>query len=454
MQGMVQIRGWVGFSFFEVRDCLGLAAVNLSASRPWSLSQLCSTPTRTHSCCSMAQKRKLIFDCVEVKRVKYVPSYVEPRVSESDEGTQESDYDDEEDAGELEGGQSQASRSHRFPTSVAAIPPPPSTACQVMGFVCTHDLHVSMEGATFPFPLAEPCPILTALGLEYTQWGFLCRMHGCIIHPRLLSHHIQHTSGHRSPGFHFKKAAPRFLEHTLKAYGVPNESVEFPLPHLPRNSIPGLVPHLAYVCPVEGCSTFRGVLQPKRGALTSASSPDHSIWTHVRGDHSISIARQLKANGVEPKTHYILQPYWRTMSTRDKGSTVVLVFHSDFVPPDGVQSQPLPLPATVELPSTCADLSAAPVSAEWLEKLEWGRWLTNIQADLDPLLQLIFLPSSHTGLASWIPSSDPLRLRLEISIFTIHQLVGGYLQDANCYIQDKHGDLRQHIHGGCVLFAC
>ena len=59
-----------------------------------------------------------------------------------------------------------------------------------------------------------------------------------------------------------------------------------------------------------------------------------------------------------------------------------------------------------------------------------------LQAAMNVLRQMITLPSDHQ-LTHWKDS----QLQLEIVILAIHKLLKDYLSDANCYVQEKHGDL-------------
>ncbi|KAI6038751.1 hypothetical protein EDC04DRAFT_2603674 [Pisolithus marmoratus] len=208
------------------------------------------------------------------------------------------------------------------PVGLTAIVPSTSTiACSLLGFVCIYDLHVDITGGSFPFTLTQPCPVLTGLGLEYTEWGFLCKMHSTLIHPCHLCCHTKKQPGHRPLNSPFPKSVQQnFLEHVLKSHGISSVDKEFALPELP--------------------------------------------------------------------------------------------------------------------------LAPIPVSAEWLQELGWGKWLSEVQADPEVLLPLIALPVSLCQLSTW----DGPRLKLEIAILTIHRLFRGYLMDANSYIQDKHGDLRAHTY--------
>ncbi|KAI6017519.1 hypothetical protein EDC04DRAFT_2943108 [Pisolithus marmoratus] len=326
------------------------------------------------------------------------------------------------------------------PVGLTAIVPSTSTiACSLLGFVCIYDLHVDITGGSFPFTLTQPCPVLTGLGLEYTGWGFLCKMHSTLIHPRHLCHHIKKQPGHRPLNSPFPKSVQqKFLEHVLKSHGISSVDKEFALPELPLAPIPGLNPYLAFAWLFPGCSTFRRV---------STTIPDKALWAHVYHSHGTQEAQRLKKSRTQLTTSYIVQPYWGSMAATEPGASATILFHSDFQP----HNKPLPPflvttsgPLSQPVPSDQLASMAGPVSAEWLQELGWGKWLSEVQADPEVLLPLIALPVSLHQLSTW----DGPRLKLEIAILTIHRLLRGYLMDANSYIQDKHGDLRAHIHAG------
>ncbi|KAI6040582.1 hypothetical protein EDC04DRAFT_2602363 [Pisolithus marmoratus] len=226
--------------------------------------------------------------------------------------------------------------------------------------------------------------------------------------------------GHRPLNSPFPKSVQQnFLEHVLKSHGISSVDKEFALPELPLAPIPDelALPFLIKLC--GHMSTIAMVLRRPR----------------------------LKKSRTQLTTCYIVQPYWGSMAATEPGASATILFHPDFQP----HNKPLPPflvttsgPLSQTVPSDQLASMAAPVSAEWLQELGWGKWLSEVQADPEVLLPLIALPVSLHQLSTW----DGHRLKLEIAILTIHRLFRGYLMDANSYIQDKHGDLRAHIHAG------
>ncbi|KAI6041163.1 hypothetical protein EDC04DRAFT_2601907 [Pisolithus marmoratus] len=301
----------------------------------------------------------------------------------------------------------------RHPKGVTPIKASSTSVClSIMGYACTQASHVA-HGA-FPFPPAEPCAILSGLGLEYTTWGFLCRTHHTLVHPRHLCCHINNKrQGHGPGGGHLGGCQQRvFLDHILQAFGLSSEDIEFPLPQLPLTTLPGLIPSPAYACPVPNCTTF--------SKLSTAKGDDRGLerplWSHIRQYHGPEVAREYRSRHPILSIHYILLPYWTSMSTSEPGANFTLVFHPNFKPSD---PHAVPVPQITSTPA---------ISAEWLQKLGWGRWKEGLGADTTQLRGLIAISVALCHLTSqW----EGHHLRLEIAIFMIHHLMRGYLEDAN-----------------------
>ncbi|KAF8437707.1 hypothetical protein L210DRAFT_246285 [Boletus edulis BED1] len=231
----------------------------------------------------------------------------------------------------------------------------------------------------------------------------------------------------------------KFLDHILSSYGIDNKEVEIPLPLLPAESLAGLdLPFLAIPCPVSGCTTWRRV--------GSDDKTSKYMFSHLRRDHNTGTLAQYRGR-VDLVPRYILKPYYRSMASKDPKASATLVFHPDYQPVSQGATE-LAYPAsssTVRQVESASDpLHNAPISAEWLQTLGWGQWILHCGASPDTLKGLVDILSFSTICAL----KDQRRQRLELGILGIHQLLDGYLRDANDYIDSKHGDLRSHIHAG------
>lgn len=342
-----------------------------------------------------------------------------------------------------------------------AILPPQErgpVVCNAFGQVCTSATHVDSTSGTFPFPATHPCPILRFLGLEYTQWGFLCTSHSTIVHPNHLLRHIHRNDAHRPKGMAVPlKEKEKLLNHALTSHAIANSKIKFPLPFSPTESIPGLTPYLASRCPVQGCTTWRKVTNPAGRAGKYGSERWKKTWDHVNQKHGGKlVAKQYKETGVKLEERYILKPYFNSISQEDEESRFALVFDGGYTPPKASPNpEAIALPASqqTQLDSdnvdsrTASSLSisrpAAPIAADWLQKLGWGTWMQATGAVCDTLRALVEIP-----MRARVISSKGAYKTLEGGLLAVHELLEGYLQDANDYIESKHADLRTFIHSG------
>ncbi|KAF8546380.1 hypothetical protein OG21DRAFT_1527871 [Imleria badia] len=421
---------------------------------------------------AIRKTRKVIFDGVVLRKLEMFSWFKDPPSSHSGlEDPEDSNSDDEsyvhqekkeseESEQESEPEPKDSVRGNKRPSIhgfTAVVPIPERVVCNIQGQVCTLASHIDSTSGSFPFAPTQPCPILTSLGLEYTQWGFLCREYSTIVHPRHLIRHIHRHEAHRPKGTNFPRTLLKILlDHILEAYAIPNENTEFPLPMLPTQSIPGLgLPFLACCCPISDCSTWRAV-------GNSANGRYKAMWSHVERDHggkeTLEQHRGNPRGKVKLEERYILKPYYKSISQKDPQSLTVVVFDKSYSP--AVVSPQLEFPSntpslaaqTLEHPVTVSRLSdsnnsrAVLISAEWLQQLRWGQWIQQTGSSLDRLRTLVEIPTRTKAL-----SLKGSHQRLEFGLLALHQLLDGYLQDANAYIDHKHGDLRNHIHFGYIF---
>lgn len=85
---------------------------------------------------------------------------------------------------------------------------------------------------------------------------------------------------------------------------------------------------------------------------------------------------------------------------------------------------------------------------KWLNELGWDVWVQKAGANVEALRQLVEI-SKESCLHSPVPETD-LHHRLEIGILYIHQVLIGYLQDTNKFVNEKRGNLRAEVTVGCV----
>ena len=127
----------------------------------------------------------------------------------------------------------------------------------------------------------------------------------------------------------------------------------------------------------------------------------------------------------------------------------VVIFLEDYKPlhPENAKELPSASLSSAQDPANAPQTtsSTAPMSAEWLQMLRWGPWLQLSKAEPATLRELIEIPSMGKILTC---KNSESRERLELVLLAVHQLLDGYLQDANAYVQGKHSDVRAHIHAG------
>jgi len=119
--------------------------------------------------------------------------------------------------------------------------------------------------------------------------------------------------------------------HMFKSYGISDGNVKFPLPVPPlqdNTSIPGLTPHLAFACPVEGCNVYRQVSEGSVGRITEAAR-QANLWEHVRTAHGKEVVQKLK-NTVALKRRYVIVPFQGSVGRREKLATLVLPYEEGY----------------------------------------------------------------------------------------------------------------------------
>jgi hypothetical protein len=226
-------------------------------------------------------------------------------------------------------------------------------------------------------------------------------------------------------------------DHVFKTHGISNETIEFPLPTTPlQDDIPGLSPHLALACPVQGCGAFLKLSDPREHNL-SARRFERNVWEHVEKHHDKTLIPDLKNNVL--KRRYVIQPFKHSLAGIDKDWNLTLPYEEDYHPR-----------ATLQQPYIEANVNTsqppAPISADWLDELGWHTWIEKTGADAEALRTLVSMPR-ESYLKSYLPRESP-RHTLEVGILAIYRLLEGYLRDANEFVDEKHGNLRAEVTAG------
>lgn len=310
-------------------------------------------------------------------------------------------------------------------------------AVRFQGFICSHHSHIDSAQGSFPWAKLSSCSILAGFDICYTLFGFVCSNHNTIIHPH---HLIRHLKGkHRRPGKQFTTAETVVLQdHVFSAHGISNETIEFPLPTTPlQEDIPGLIPYLAFACPIQGCTAFLQSNTPGENRLSSRSF-QRNVWDHVERHHDKKLIPDLKKTTIF-KGRYVIKPFKHSLAGTDQDWNLTLPYAEDYHP--GLTSQQPCIMANIN-----TSQPPAPVSADWLNELGWHTWIERTGADTEALRTLVHMPQ-ELGLKSFLPRKNP-RHTLEVGILAIHRLLDCYLRDANEFVDEKHGDLRTKVTAG------
>ncbi|KAH7905369.1 hypothetical protein BJ138DRAFT_1118538 [Hygrophoropsis aurantiaca] len=295
-------------------------------------------------------------------------------------------------------------------------------AVTFLGYECSAESHVDAAVGSFPFRRISQCPILSALQLQYTVFGFSCSLHNALVRPCHLGRHMKSPGHSVDKKRKTKKSLGAFFEHILASHRVPGIATVFPSP--PQDlaeDIPGLTPSLSYRCPVAGCEQWRKL----SSSQLRVSDSHKSIRWHVKTDHE-----DVQFDRSQVEARYIARPYVGSMHHTEEGSQVVFTYSELYSPG-----------SSAELPQLQSRIYAAqgpaPVSADFLDKLGWPSVVNSFGADAEQLRLLVQVPTLDS-----VNRCGKRTRRLERGLLMAHGLLGGYLKDANEFVTTMHGDIR------------